>query len=502
MFFKWLFLLIVLVSSYIVYLPQLFSQERRIQIVDEKGTVIPYLCLKSLETGNLVLSGMNGDVVIKSDEFKMSDTLQVVSLFYENIKIALSNLDLQLQVTIPYHSQILGEVVVYPAKTLENILERLSSHFAQLYAKDYAAKLLHLRTVEAEGKYREFCGYQGIFSSFDFTQQPVSFFWEDRNKFYWAPLTVMRSNPYMSNRDKSLEVSFARGIPSVSQLSKEYLKVRFLNAPSHDPLMYKRSFEMYSPLNQKQLKNYTYEIIDEYKNDLNQKIIVIRFTTKFRSYPNKTRLFGSGNIYYNVDLEYAERICMENHQDQYSMFPRLKVKGPMNLATRHIVDVCYCIRGENIYTKSVSLDVQWVDPTVEDHFYYIKESSRRNPIKYKLHEYEYLAFSDFILLTKERKETIRPLMDQAVLFNLVYAAQFERSKWENIDYVGIDRNKLFNDLNINNCSIYEQAKQNALDTVYYYSGKELKTKQINHIQTYYAKTRDKLYPLLYHEKYK
>ena len=485
---------------YLILSASVHAQTHNILIVDEKSNSIPYLSLKSVKTGQYLLSSTEGIITIKEEGFDIQDSLLVESLFFEHLKIQIKDLITIDKIIMASRSLTIEEVSVYSNSSLKNILEKLSRNFAEKYAKDYAAKMLHIRTVETNGKYREFCGYQGIFASYSFTQTPVKFFWEDKNKMYAAPLTVMRSDPLMSNKDEVLKPHSAYGKANDDMRCKDGLKTHYQNEAWHNPLDYKRSIEMYTPLNHRQLSNFNYTIADEYTNTLNQRIIVIRFETKPEVYPRKTVIFGIGHLYYNSELEYVERVVMENHQDQYSMFPRWKPKAIVNSATKHTIDIAYYMQDEHIYTHSVSLDVQWVDPNIEAGFYYIKPNSRRNPLKYNLHEYEIVVFSKFVLLDKAGKKKIEPFLPyQAGAYLMLYIADFDQPKWEKTIFPGVNRSKLFKDLNLKNRPLYTQAQKNALDIDYYYT--ILEPQRRNFVLHHYIQTREKLYPLLYHEKY-
>ena len=77
---------------------------------------------------------------------------------------------------------------------------------------------------------------------------------------------------------------------------------------------------------------------------------------------------------------------MENHQDQYSMFPRWKVRKLLPSATHHVIEVTYCCQDKQIFTKSIKLNVEWIDPQVEANFYMVtlNPTSPTNKISSKL----------------------------------------------------------------------------------------------------------------------
>ena len=399
----------------------------------------------------------------------------------------------------------LDAAVVRPSKSAEEMIKEMAASFAKRYAKDYAAKVLQVRTVECNGKYREFNGFQGIFASLNFTQSPPDINFNDKNRMNKSPLTVFRSDPFMAGSDEVLETQAVRFQKNtdVKMWSKDALMVEFQNTQNQKILVAKRALELYTPINPKQLKNFFYSIDSVYTSG-EERIYVIRFKTRDAAYPKKTKVFGQGYIHYNQSRQLPEKIIMENHQDQYTIFPRWNILTPWPSATQHRLEVNYALQEGFIYTQSVSLTVNWVDPKVDNYFYIIKIQSRRNPIKNQLREYEYYGFSEPVLLNSaqiERMKVVMPSFDNDNNSHYYgYFALFDSEKWAHIVLPAcIDRSRLERELSVPGRNLYQQAEANGLDTQYYSpSATEV---AVARLRRYYVDARKILYPMLYHKDY-
>lgn len=476
-------------------------QEYRVVIEDEQGESLPFVHAKCERTGQYVLSNEQGALILLDEDFLDEDILLFESMFYEKCSVVVKALKSAPKVTLHSKTTSLEAAVIRPSKSAEQMIKEMAASFAKRYAKDYAAKVTHLRTVECDGRYREFNGFQGIFASLHFTQSPPSIYFEDKNEINKIPLTIMRSDPFMAGSDEILETNAItlKGNTEVRMWSKDALMVEYYNSQNHHILYAKRALELYTPLNPKQLKNFTYAIDSVYTREAD-KIYVIRFKTRESAYPLKTKVFGQGYIYYNQNQQLPEKIVMENHQDQYSMFPRWKILTLWPSATQHRLEVNYALQGDFIYTQSASLTVNWVDPKVENNFYRIKGQSRRNPIKYKLKEYEYYEFFDPVLVNNAQIEQMKTIMPPFhTLGYYGYNAPFDKEKWEHVAMPGIDRSRLFRELTIPGRSLYQQAQENGLDTQYYTPG--VTEDGATRLFKYHVSAREILYPMLYNKKY-
>ena len=482
-----------------------FSQDYRVAVTDEHGEALPFVHAKCERTGQYLLSNEQGVLILSGEDFLEDDVLIFESMFYEKYSTTVKALKSALKVVLQSKTLTLDAAVVRPSKSAEEMIKEMAASFAKRYAKDYAAKVLQVRTVECNGKYREFNGFQGIFASLNFTQLPPDIDFNDKNRMNKSPLTVFRSDPFMAGSDEILEtqaVALQRNT-DVKKRSKDALMVKYHNCQDQSILDAKRALELYVPLNPKQLKNFSYSIDSVYTHD-EERIYVIRFKTRDAAYPKKTKVYGQGYIHYNPSRQLPVKIVMENHQDQYKMFPRANILTLWPSATQHRLEVNYALQEGFIYTQSVSLAVNWVDPKVEKDFYAIKIQSRRNPIKNQLREYEYYGFSEPVLLHStqiERMKVIMPSFDNVNnIYYYGYFAPFDREKWAHIALpAGIDRSRLERELSVPGRSLYQQADANGLDTQYYSPGAT--EGAVARLRRYYVDSRKILYPMLYHKDY-
>ena len=492
------------VLSFVLISLSSFSQDYRVVVEDEHGEALPFVHAKCERTGQYLLSNEQGVLILSGEDFLEDDVLLFESMFYEKYSTTVKALKSALKVVLQSKTLTLDAAVVRPSKSAEEMIKEMAASFAKRYAKDYAAKVLQVRTVECNGKYREFNGFQGIFASLNFTQSPPDIMFNDKNRTDKSPLTVFRSDPFMAGSDEVLETSSVnlQGNTDIKWWSKDGLMVLYHNFQDQSILDAKRTLELYAPLNSKQLKNFSYSIDSVYTHG-EERIYVIRFKTREAAYPKKTRVFGQGYIHYNPSRQLPEKIIMENHQDVYKMFPRWKILTLWPSATQHRLEVNYALQEGFIYTQSVSLTVNWVDPKVENDFYAIKIQSRRNPIKNQLREYEYYGFSEPVLLNSVQIERIKMVMPSSPNNNLDYHgyyASFDREKWAHIALpAGIDRSRLERELSIPGRNLYQQAEVNGLNTQYY--SPRVTEGAVARLRRYYVDARKILYPMLYHKDY-
>ncbi len=364
---------------------------------------------------------------------------------------------------------ILGDATVYPLSLAENLVKEMAEFFAKNYAEDYASSVTHLRTIECNGRYREFTGLQGLFFSTDFNQTENGLYFKDKHSLNWLPRTVMRSDPFIPADNKVLPrcaLFLPPGSPC-EKFSKESMKIEYYDYPDQHALVMKRALEIFSPLNPAQRKNFSYSINSSYQRD-KDKIYVIGFETKERAFPRQTRIYGKGLFYYNATTKLVEKVVMENHQDQYAMFPRWKVSGLLPSATHHLIEVTYTCRNERIFTKSVKLNVAWVDPQVDADFFMIKLNSRRNPVKNNLKEYENYEFDNFKLLDKNKKRQIMSYLFLIAWDKFCYVAPFDAKAWTKIKWEGIDKDRLFRELSLSDRPLLQQAEKNGLELQFFY----------------------------------
>ena len=490
----------ILITLLLSFFCPVFGQDvLRITVVDEREALVPYVHVVNSRTGQIFLTDEAG--VLRFKDFPdEKDTFVFQSIFYEQLRYTGAELRAMERIVLPAKKQEIESIAVTPGGYAEKQIKNLSTFFSQHYSKDYASLMTHLRTVECNGLYREFVGYQGVFTSFNFSQKEANVFLDDGNQMdNWAPLTMMRSDPFEATGVGILENCSINTSSTTEQWNKEALLIKYNNyggggAGLPSALIAKRSLEMYSPLNPKQLNNFEYRVVDTQEGG---DLVVIHFRTRDEAYPRKTRIFGQGLLYYRLSNKLIEKIVMENHQDSFTMFPRKLQNTLLPSATQHRLEVNYTMQDGHIYTKSIAFLVNWIDPMQESGFYHIRLNSRRNPIKNKLREYEYIEFSRMVPLDKEQKKEVKGMLMASG--QQAYCAPFIREKWENLPLLGIDRQRLERELNINGKTLYEQAEANGLFMEYYYpTGTPA---AIERFKNYHNLTRRIIYPLIYNEFY-
>lgn len=471
-----------------------------VRVMGDDGFPASFIPMASSATGRIYLTDGEGFVRFNAKDIGDLDTLSFHSLFYESKKITGRELKASTNgLLLPVWTQDLEAVIVVPADYAENLMKKMSFSFAARYNRDYVAKMTYLRTVECMGRYREFAGYQGIFASFNFNQKEDNISFEDANNMnYWAPLTVMRSHPFAPVSNEILENYSVHFSDGPRRWNKNELAVEYINSSSGEAqtcLTHKRAMEKYSPLNPKQIKNFSYRI---HGTEDNGEVIIIHFRTLDRAYPRKTRIYGQGWLYCRPATGLIEKVVIENHQDAYSIFPRKKMDSLFPSATQHRLEIGYAMQRGKIHTKYVSLDVNWIDPEIKTFFYRINIQGRKNPIENKLREYEYFEFSDIISVNKQEKEKIEAIMRPGG--GDYYCAPFFESRWRQLPRrANIDRGRLERELNINGETLANQAGQNGEYIEYYLINTP--AERFPWIKKYSTDSRNKLYPLIYRQSY-
>lgn len=466
------------------------AQSHKVKVCDDDGNPIPFIHAVSAATGKYVMTDQDGFFSYTEEMFPEDDSLCFRSLFYQPKHEKISNLKAKGEIRLSIH--VIPAVTVTPVNPYEAI-EKASKHFGRNYDKNYCAKVFHLNTVECNGKYREFEGYYGLYGSFDFNQKAVNKYFNDPNFFKcFAPLTVMKTDAL--NPDDNGILSTNRMI-SGTRNKYERLKDSYQNHRRHWPLTAQRALEIYSPLNNKQVRNFSYRIDSTYE-DRHGKILVIRFENKNNTYPGKTRIFGRGYIHCEKETGQVIKVIAENMQDQHSFLIADKLEPLAPMGTQQTLEINYGTEGNSIYTSSVSMTTVWVDvpPESRSFVYYCKEPRRLDPIGNNLVEYEYYSFSDFRSVddktVRDIKNVFRTQSDKLDTY-----APYDKSFWETADLTGIDRQKLIRDLTQHGRSLNQQAEANAFK-----EGEDwhsLSQGQKEFYRNYHIYTKERLLPMIY-----
>jgi hypothetical protein len=494
----------------LLYCSHGIAQEHKVTVKDSDGNVVPFAVFVSEKSGRQIASDNQGMMVVREGDFAALDTLVLHSIFYEPLSIAVGQLGTG-DIVLTARTMNVGAVSVYPEEYAEKFAKKMANYFARNMAVDYAAKVTWFSTVEANGKYREFTGYEGLFTSSNFTTSTTSLWWNDKNECYWHPLTVIRSDALATGSDEVLEI---RSVSS-DENGILGLKTSYVNRVE-DPWMGKRALELYSPLNPKQVRNFTYRITESY-NTPQGEVVVLHFKSKPGTFPAKTKIIGRGYIHCLAENGRPIKVVTENIEDHYTHFIRTKTEAYPSV-TAHRVEIEYGECEGKIYTLSIAMNIEWIDPGVEEGRYYAyAQPRRRNPIANRLKEYRYMTFTAPVILNKQMVQTIRENTWLSPMHEFVLTAPFERSRWDNVTMpTGIDREKLFRDLGASGTSLYEQAERNGMAipeegpidpahvahiVAQYGSEEKYFDVMRNNYAVYHKIGREKIYPLLYGTAY-
>lgn len=470
--------------------------KHRIVVVDRDGVSIPYVHAVFGNNDRYVLSDKAGVLSFSEEEVAAGGYLVFNSAFYREKRIPVDSLRFIDRVTL--ESPLLEEVTVYAEGYLEKEMGKVARYFREHYARDYMSTITTLYTVECNGKYREFMGYHGVFGSFGFTQKAPEIYFNDRNGMCGIePLTTMRSDRLRAESDEILEPESVFS-NQANFWTPGSLKINYYDTRSDvGPLFAKRGFEIYSPLNEKRIKYYDYWKQAGYSSAEGE-VVVIKFRTKVGAFPKKTRLYGEGEIHYLKDSYRVTRVVTENMQDLYSITPRWGIKEFLPSATAYAFTVHYGQCEGKLYTESVERSVTWMELNFsEGNFYRVTLQPRRNPGKYHTKEYFYARFSN-IVFSGEKWKMLKKMMSNRFADIPYFYASFEKEWWDRQPMPGIDKERLFRDLNVNGRNLYQQAEENGLKLTNEHQ--RLGYRETSRMR--YRQIRDIIYLYIYEKKFK
>ena len=356
----------------------------------------------------------------------------------------------------------------------ERLMRQIARNFVSKFADNYVCEVMQYRSVMMDSVYCEFNAYQGIYASLDFNQiYKGNLFHNPATKSYLAPLTVMRSYPY-DLEGKTLRYSEVFD-------SGQGQDNTYQNNPTNNLLLKKRSLEVASPLNHNLQKLFDYKIERFFEDAEGEQYVSLIFETKEGVFPLKTPLKGRGRVVYNVLKRAVVSLYIENHQDYYSVRVPFGVSYDSN-ATEHKLEVRYELIDGRLYTSSITLHADWIDPRSElrnelqdedqmeygvTSLYKYIPNSRPDPYSNSLSEYERMEFSNFIYLNREEAGSVKGMIAY-IDMNELYMAQFKEDKWKSVEFAEIDIEKLSRDINKDNLSLEQQARRYALSGYNYY----------------------------------
>ncbi len=385
---------------------------------------------------------------------------------------------------------------VYPQNYARKMVMKAAKIFASKYSADFVSTFVMTNTIEANGEFRELFAIEALLGSFDFNQRIEKLNFLDKNRLDMiAILSLMRSNPYSSSGEFVLERSAIAANESTQKIN---LLIGYIDTPYSNSLTYKRALEIYSPLNAKMVNCYEFEIVE---SDTVTQTTVIHFKSIDKYFDKKNKISGEGYLYICNNHHFVKKIVMMNHIDKFSIFPRKKYITPTTpLATKHSVEINYRLDNNVIFPCDISTDIEWVDPKVDNDFYYLQANSRPRPIQSKLKESQRVKFYDFVEIDEKLKGKMRNQNLYFVNELITPCAPFIASRWNKNTISWLDWDKLERDLGNNGkMSLTEQAENNAFNLGYYqYDSSEVDIKKVINKSKHNTQN---LYEFIYRKKY-
>lgn len=381
---------------------ELHSQ--RLVVLDETGSPVPYVAWVDSVGQRYLLSDNNGCIALGGDNIPEQAVFCLVSDFYERQCMSYGDMKQAGTVVVRDKIQVLSEISVLPPASAIRILEKAAAFFSDHYAEDYIAPMAYYRLLHGDGQCTRLYAVHMLWASLGFTTKPSRFCWEDKNLMGRAlPLDAYVSHAYVPGSDALNPM----GSVSNNQLQglDAYL-MNFSESLSWDVLVQKRSLELYSPLNARQIKNFDYSVGMVADNASGDHVYVVSFRTKAGAFPVKTKLHGKGRIYI-TESGFPYRVELENTEDRYTNYVR-SLDSCRILLTPYKYKVEYGMASGRVYTRSVSRDVRWEKPeTMREGtgMYAVERNFYRQPFKNKLASSIEIDFGEPVLLTKkEAKE--------------------------------------------------------------------------------------------------
>lgn len=334
---------------------------------------------------------------------------------------------------------------------ISRIVKRMAKDFAHHYSKNYGSRIRYTYTVEANGRFREFMGYEGYLLSLRFTQHSRrNARITDPNRGFWFPVSGMRSFPWNAERDDTLQT---RHVVSGGRVpAREQILTDYNDAPSSVNVFdLKRAVEVCSPLNPRHVKHFDYWLINK-----SSQSVIIGFKTKENLFPRKVRIYGSGELEIDPINFRVKGIKLVDYIDYWSSRMHSRNKEIPSSLTSHVFEAKYISKSDNIFSSSVSLKSRWRQDAPTEASYYITPNRRRKPCHNSLVEDQRLVFDDQQPISK--KNARRFDYRHEVGLTSFYAEYIE-SKWTRETTPWLPWDKMESDLNINGWSLRDQARR-------------------------------------------
>lgn len=459
-------LLIILLFCGSVCSAQNQEPEHKLTVVAEDGESVPYLYIVSSDGAKYLSSNSLGEIVL--DNFKADDTLtfHVSSSFYIAPKITFGKLKQLTEFHIFMKAQGLEELIVLPEKDIVDLLEMAANKFSSNYIRDYVAIVDAQRRVLSGNKYLQLYMLTGLYYSLNYAPAAPRLYFNDQMiAALIYPLDCVKSNFYAPQTGEIVTRSSVQN-PELKGINA--YKVNYSNDFDTRPLFIKRGLELYSPINKKHIKDYTYRVA-KIDTEAGQKRYTILFTTKREAFPRRTKFYGTGKLVLTEDGT-LQKICIENMEERYSYFIRHTEKERLSLITPYTLEVEYATASTGkIYASQINITTNWQKPeNVKGGCYEIDSNPYRKPFENKINTATTFKFTDVRFINStESQAIIANLGDGCKWFNPIafWTIDSDNSYWERRLKVLPDYRKLSEDLHFDKMSLSEQSRDKTDPTI-------------------------------------
>lgn len=277
-------------------------------------------------------------------------------------------------------------VFFFGCDNTETKLVRAAAHeFSKNYCRDYIAVAEIEKTVSSADTCIQKLQASGLWASFGFSQKRYRAYYKDSFRVgNFLPLEVQAEDLNVPGTGQALmPLSLYTGYAYDDFLTS------YRDDLDQNILLHKRAVEVFGPLNPKMVNLFSFQRLNDEGT-----MTVISFTTK-KGFPEKTKIRGTGLLY----LDGEGRVCafrMENLEERYSKFTRIKGSGTLPRVTDDVLMVEYAWEKGRVWTKGVEQVVRWVEPEnkTAGMYYAAEESPCRNPFKFQIATKQRIMFKD------------------------------------------------------------------------------------------------------------
>lgn len=353
----------------------------------------------------------------------------------------------------------LDPAIIESALSPKALMKRVSRYFEKNYAGNIAAKFEYTRAVKDKDGYDQLFCASGIWGISGYKLSAKGKYWDDPH----AVGCVETTNAFgtLPRIPGSTDINPIDEVHSPVSYGIKALDIDFSSLPHYEILDTKRTFELFSPLNQSQIKNFELRIVGADLID-GEKVYILEFRDKPGKFPGKTKLHALGRIY-AAETGRILTISSDNFEDRYTKSIRYS-GGPLPRATETSFVMTYCQINGKLYTDRITKDVRWVKPAGVDEnqpIYTEEWNTYRKPFDHELSSHTEISFSEPRFFDADDSERIAKMFPTRV-GTYMGAAEFYAPETdmtyvrEKVEHLG---NKVQAELESVGLSIEEQAIQ-------------------------------------------